>query len=219
MQILHTDSELSHVFGQIFCHSLGQSRDQNFVMCSGLLIYLPDQIIDLPLYRPDRDLRIQKSGRTNDLLRSKQFVFLFINIRSCRYKQHLINLTLKLFKVKWSVIQCRRQAEAVIDQCGLSGTVSGIHAPHLRNRDMGLIHNDQIIIWEEIHQCIRSCPRRSPCKMSRIVLNSTAKTGLLHHFHIKVRSLGDSLCFDQLIFALEICDSLLEFLFDILACL
>ena len=24
-------------------------------MCSGLLIYLPDQIIDLPLYRPDRD--------------------------------------------------------------------------------------------------------------------------------------------------------------------
>ena len=104
--------------------------------CRSFLIYLTNQIINLSLYRPNLYIRIQQTGRTDNLLRTQQFMLFLIYIRRCGNKQHLINLALKLFKVQRTVILCRWQTETIINQRRFSRLVTRIHAAHLWNRNM-----------------------------------------------------------------------------------
>ena len=70
MQIPHTYSQLTHIVGKIFCHTLGQRCYQYFMFIGNLFIHFSDQIIDLSFYRPHFYFRIQKSGRPDHLLGS-----------------------------------------------------------------------------------------------------------------------------------------------------
>ena len=68
MQVLHTDSHILHIIGQVLSHPLRERRYQNLIM---LLRFLPDlrnQIINLSFHRTDENLRIQKSRRPDNLL-------------------------------------------------------------------------------------------------------------------------------------------------------
>ena len=79
---------------------------------------------------------------------------------------------------------------------------------------MGLVYDNQKFIRKIIQQGMRGCSRFQPCKMSGVILNSRTKSRFPHHLYVKIRSLGDSLCFEQLIIALEIVDAFFEFLFN-----
>ena len=68
MQIFYTDTEFFHIVRQIFCHSFGQSCDQNLMLLCRLFIHFSDQIINLSLYRPDYHLRIKQTGWPDNLL-------------------------------------------------------------------------------------------------------------------------------------------------------
>ena len=143
-------------------------------------------------------------------------MLVFIDIRSCRYKKHLINFLLKFFKIKWSVVQCRRQTESIIHQCCFSWTIARIHSTNLWNGNMWLIYDNQKIIWEEIHKCHWGCPWWQKIEMSRIVLNSGTKTCFPKHLNIKVRSFCDTLCFNQLVLPFEEANLFLQLFLDIL---
>ena len=58
MQVFHTDSHLPHIVRQILSHPLGQSRHQDLITPGYLFVHLSDQIINLPFYRTDKNLRI-----------------------------------------------------------------------------------------------------------------------------------------------------------------
>ncbi len=45
-----------------------------------------------------------------------------------------------------TVVQCAGQPESMIDQDLFTTPVSGIHSAKLRERDMGLVDNDEVII-------------------------------------------------------------------------
>ena len=93
-----------------------------------------------------------------------------------------------------------------------------IHRPDLWHCHMGLIDNDQKLIFEEIDQ---SCRRYSRCKarqMSRIILDPGADAGLPHHLNIEIRPFPDTLRFQQFPILLEIRDPLLQFLLYITKC-
>ena len=57
-------------------------------------------------------------------------------------------------------------------------------------------------------RCMRRLPRLQSCQMSGIVLNSGTKSRFPHHLDIKVCSLGNPLCFQKLVLAFEILNSL-----------
>ena len=195
MQILHTDTNLAHILCQIFCHALRQCRNQYFMVICRLLIDLADQIIDLTLHRSNRNLRIKKSRRSDDLLHTHQLMLLLIHIRCSRNKKHLIDLALKFFKIERSIVQCGRQAKAIIHQSLLAGTVARVHAADLRNGNVRLVHDDQKVIREIVDQCLRHLPLRTSGKMPRIVLDPAAESRLLHHLYVKIGALRDTLRF------------------------
>ena len=98
MKIPDTDSQIFHIIGKVFCHTFGQSSDQNFVFLLDLFIYFCHKIIDLSFDRTHLYLRIKKSGRADDLLCPEKFMIKLIFSRCCRYEHHLVQLGLKFIK-------------------------------------------------------------------------------------------------------------------------
>ena len=99
MQVLNPDAKLLHIVCQILSHPLGQGSDQHFMMSCCFFIDLAHQIINLTLYRPNKNLRIQKPCRADDLFCPHKLMLCLIRARRCGYKHHLIDLTLKFRKV------------------------------------------------------------------------------------------------------------------------
>ena len=99
MQVLDPDTDFFHVIRQIFCHPLSQRCDQYLVMACHFFVDRTHKIINLAFHRTDRNLRIQKTGRADDLLGTQKLMVCLIRPRRCRYKHHLVNLALKLGKV------------------------------------------------------------------------------------------------------------------------
>ena len=69
MQIAHLDTRFLQVIGKVFRHLFGQSRDEHSFILLDPQLDLGQQVIDLPLKRPNLNLRIQQPGRPDDLLR------------------------------------------------------------------------------------------------------------------------------------------------------
>ena len=146
-------------------------------------------------------------------------MLIFIRIWCCGNKKHLVDFALKLFKIQRSVIFCRRKSESIINKCGFSGLVTRIHSSNLWNRDMRLIHNDQEVVLKIVHQCMWRCSRRKSCKMSGIIFNAAAESCFFQHLNVKIGSLCNTLCLQQLVLSLEILYTLFHFRFDIHTCL
>ena len=219
MEITDADTGFLHIVGQILCHPFGQSRDEHFVMIFYFLAHLSQQIVDLSLHRTDIYLRVQQTGRPDDLFRTKQFVLRFIFPGSGGYKHDLVDPVLKLLKIQRPVILGGRQTESIIHQGCFPRLISGIHPADLRNRFVGLVDDHQKIIAEVINQGIGRLPRFQPGKIPGVVFDTGTYTGFPEHFDVKVGPLFDPLRFQKLSFALKISDTFLHVLLDFLRCL
>ena len=74
-------------------------------------------MVDLSLGRHDSDRWVQKSGRSDDLLGVHTAGhFLFVSGRGRADKDRLIDQLTELIELQWTVVERRRQAEAVFHQ-------------------------------------------------------------------------------------------------------
>ena len=80
---------------------------------------------------------------------------------------------------------------------------------------MGLVNDNKKVLREIIHQRTGRFSGKTPGQMPGIILNPGAESRLPHHFHIKVRALGDALGLQKLVLALEECHPLLQLLQDV----
>ena len=104
-------------------------------------------------------------------------------------KHNLIYLALKLREIERTVVKSRRKAEPKVDKRLLSGTVSRIHAPDLRQGYMRLIDNNQELLRKIVNQRTGRLPGQGTGQMAGIVFNSGTESRLPHHLHIKISSL------------------------------
>ena len=216
MQISHTNARVFQIIGQIFCHFDRQRCDQYALFSRCPRVDFANQIINLPFNRPDKNFRVEQSGRTNELFHNLAGTTLFKVGWRCADVNHLMDALLKLCKIERPIIQRRRQAESVVNQALFSRLVARVHRSHLRNRHVRFINNHQKILWKIIHQRIRCRPRFSAGQHARIVLNTAAKADFFHHFHIIARALLDALGFDKFLIFLEPCHALFHFFADFL---
>ena len=102
----------------------------------------------------DRYLSKEKAGRADDLFGAQQLVVCLVVARRGRYEEDLIDPVLELAEVQRAVVFCGRQTESIVHQRRFPRLVAGIHAADLRNSLMRLIHDDEEIISEIVHQCV-----------------------------------------------------------------
>ena len=81
---------------------------------------------------------------------------------------------------------------------------------------MGLVHDDQKVVREEVHQCQRGFPRLAKIQMSGIVLDPAAESRLAHHLDVEVGPLRDPLGLNELVPGLEELDLFAHLRLDVL---
>ncbi|MNV44719.1 hypothetical protein D3C71_1364880 [compost metagenome] len=104
----------------------------------------------------------------------------------------------------------------MLDQHGLPRLVAVVHRPDLRQRNMGLIDDDQHIVREIIHQRIWRCAALAEGQRSGIVLDAGAKADLIHHLDVVPGPLLQPLGFQQLSGSTQRCQPLLQLALDVL---
>ncbi|MNY64128.1 hypothetical protein D3C86_2011940 [compost metagenome] len=78
MHIAHLDADFLEIIGQILGHFLRQGCNQHALVTLHPFTDFADQIINLPLSRTNLDNRVQKTGRTYNLLNHSVAVLQFI---------------------------------------------------------------------------------------------------------------------------------------------
>ena len=89
------------------------------------------------------------------------------------------------------------------------------HGPYLGNGHVGLIHHQQKIFWEIIHQRERGLPRFPVVHVAGIILNAGTVTHLFHHFQIVIGTLLQTLGLQQLAIGFQLRQPLFQFRADI----
>ena len=96
----------------------------------------------------------------------------------------LVDMLLELIETQRAVVQRRGQAEAVADQHFLARAVALIHAAHLRQRHVALVHDQQPVGGEVVEQCPGCAAGRALRQRAAVVLDAAAEAHLAHHLEV-----------------------------------
>ena len=214
VHIPHPNAHVFKIAGQILCHLFGQGGHQHPLSLFGAGIDFRKQVVDLSIHRAHVDLRVDQTGRSDDLLDDAGALFLFKGAGRCTDKDDLIEFPVKFIEGQRAVIKGGRQAEAVIHQIFFARLVAAVHSSHLRQGDVRLVHKQQKILREVIEQGIRAAARRTTGKDAGIVFDALAKADFGQHLHIIVGALHDALRLNQLVVGFKVSHSLLHLLAD-----
>ena len=124
-------------------------------------------------------------------------LFHFIFSRRRRNVNYLVHLVLELVKSKRSIVKCGGQAETMLNQHFLTGTVTCIHRPNLRQGNVRFVNNEKKIFREVVNQSEGSFPCFTTCQMAGIVFDAGAVTHFVHHFQIVIGTLLQTLRFQK----------------------
>ena len=167
MYVFGFDVETGQVFVQFLGHALGQRRHQHPVALLDPLVDLMQQVIDLVLAGADLDGRIEQARGPHHLFHHHALTFVqFIIPGRSGYVDRLVEHGFKFMEVKRTVIQGRRQAEAIIHQHEFAAPVPAVHAAHLRYGLVALVDHAEKILWEIIEQAEGPVPGGPPVKES-----------------------------------------------------
>ena len=160
VHVPRSHSQLRVIAGQVLGHAFGQGSDQHFFLGFNPPPDFLEQVVHLPLRRTHLDLRVQQTGRPDDLLHHQAAAFLqFVFRGRCRYIGHLVLARFELGKGERPVINRARQAEPVFHQGLLARAVAPVHARDLRDGHVALVDEEQIVVREIIEQGRRRLAR------------------------------------------------------------
>ncbi len=115
---------------------------------------LLEQIVDLALRRLDHDLRVDQTGRADDLLdhavRDPHLV-----LAGRRGEVHgLADAVLELVPPQRPVVEGARQSEAMLDQRALAGRIALVHGADLRHGHVRLVDHDEEVVGKVVEQAV-----------------------------------------------------------------
>src|SRR5438270_16904 len=162
------------------------------IPCAALdaCVQLGEEVVDLSLGLAHLDLRIDESGRPDDLLDDVRGVLELVGPRRRRNVDGLIETLLELRERQRTVVERARQPETVVDQNFLARAVPEVHATHLRDRDVGLVHEREEVRREVVEERPGPAAGGTAREMSRVVLDARAGAGLAQHLEVEVGALA-----------------------------
>ncbi len=203
MEVTHLDAGLPQIVGKVLGHALGQGGDQHpFSNLHPLADFL-HKVVYLTGYRFDNYLGVHQAGGTYDLLCHPSAVLLFIGTGGGADIYGLGHQAFKFRKDQGPVVQGRGQAEAVLHQHRLAGTVAIIHSPDLGQSDMGFIHHQEKVFRKVVNEGGGPAAGRAAGQVAGIVFNALAEAHFLHHFQIIAGPLLQALSLQEFVLPLK----------------
>jgi len=214
VEIARLDAGLEEIVRQVFGHLLRQRRDQHALSD---LLATPDlvqQIVDLVVRRAQLNLRIDDTGRPDQLLGHARGMAPLERPRRRRDEHELRHLLEELVEAKRPVVERRRQPEPVIHECLLAGAVAFVHAADLRDGLVRLVDEDDEVLREVVEQREWVRSRSATLEDARVVLDPVAEAELLHHLEVVLRALAQPVRLEHLPFDLQPLDALFQLVPD-----
>ena len=132
-------------------------------------------------------------GRMN-LLNEDAAGFLQLVVAGRRADEdHLVVLPFVLLERHRAVVERAWQAEAVLDEAQLPCAVAVVHSPHLRQRHMTLVHDQEVVVREVVEEAVGALAGWTSGEMAAVVLDAGAVADLLHHLDVEERPLLQAL--------------------------
>ena len=218
MQVPDLHALFEQIVGEVLGHLLRECRDEHALVVRDAALDHFHQIIDLPLGRLNGDFGIDQAGRANNLLDDLGRHAQLIGAWGGREEDALVDASENLFKGKRSVVACRREAKAVLDQHVFSTPVARELAMQLRHSHVALVDHEEVVVGEVVEQGERRLTRLATVDMHRVVLDAVAVAELTHHLEVIRRAHPETLRFEQLVLLFELFEPDLELMFDLAHC-
>ena len=114
---------------------------------------LREQVVHLALHRPDLEPRVHEAGGADHLLdHDAPRLLQLVGARRGGDVERLADPLLELLEAERAVVEGRGQAEAVLDERRLALAVAVVHPAHLRDRLVGLVHDDQGVLRQVVEE-------------------------------------------------------------------
>ncbi len=186
VQIARLDIDRNQEVRQVLGHLLCQGRHQDAFAPSRHLRDAPEQDVHLPLDRIQFDFRVEKPGRTVDLLDNDSAgLFQFVVSGSRAHEEDLVRIDrLEFVEIHRAVVERARQAEPVLHEIRLARPVSLGHAAYLRNARMAFVNHQEPVVAKIVEQRKRPRTGHSLFHDPRIVLDTRTDSRRPDHFHV-----------------------------------
>ena len=110
---------------------------------------------------------------------------------------------LELLELERAVVHRGRKAEAVVDEVLLARAVAVPHAVELRDGDVRLVDEEEVVAGEVVEQGGRGLAGETAGEVARVVLNAVAVADGLDHLEVETGALVDALRLDEAAFAVR----------------
>ena len=199
VDVVAADTAIQQVLRQLLCHAFGQRGHKDTLVALDALLYLLHKVVHLIVARTYLDDGVKQSRGTYHLLHHHAVRLPQLELGRCRTDiDHLPCHVHELLELQRPVVLGCRQAEAILHQVLLAGTVAAIHGAYLRHGDMALVDDHQEVLREEVEQTVGTCPWLAPVEVARIVLYTRTVAQLADHLHIIGHALLQAVCLDHL---------------------
>ncbi len=132
-----------------------------------------------------------------------------------RHVERLVDVDLELLERQRPVVQGGREPEAEVDQDLLAGAVVLVHADHLRDRHVRLVHDEQPVRREVVQQRPGPAARLALREVSAVVLDAGAVAQLPQHLEVEGGPLAQACRLERPALGLHLADPQLHLGLDV----
>ena len=155
VDVVGADAVVQQIFCQFLCHALGEGGGEHTLVAVYTSENLVHQVVYLVLAGPHLYLGVEEPGRTDELFHHHALGLLQLEVGgSGRHIYHLFHHLLELVEAQRTVVEGGGQAEAILHEVGLAGTIAAIHRVDLRHTHMTLVYHHQVVVREEVEQTV-----------------------------------------------------------------
>src|SRR6185437_12877069 len=205
VHIAAADADLGVVVGEVLGHALGEGSDEDALADLGAGADLGEEVVDLALDGADLDLGVDEAGGADDLFDDDAGGFgELVGAGRGGDVDDLAGARLELLELERAVVHGGGQAEAVVDEVLLARAIAVPHAVELRDGDVRLVDEEEVVAGEVVEQGGRGLAGEAAGEVAGGVFNAVAVADGLNHLEVEARALVDALGFDGAAFALEL---------------
>ena len=199
------DAEVDEVAAQLFGHTLGEGGDEHALAIVDGVLYLLEQVVDLCHGGPDFDDGVEQSCGAYDLFHNHAFGLCQLVVGGGGADVYcLAGEGVELFVAQGTVVERRREAEAVFDERGLAAAVAAVHRSYLGYGDVAFVNDKQEIVGEIVEQAEGTRAGLSAVKVAAIVLDAAAVAELLNHLDVVVDALFEAFGLEVLAYLVQV---------------